>query len=651
MIRQDGVTVILPVQPGSEAALAQEIHNLDQLMQANRRQNFPAMSSLHFMAIAIIPGKTTGIRGATDPITAQRLMIEINFDGKLESFLQTLWGTHQNTMCAILRLCSTPTPTNYRSFRKLIYKFDRGFNTFFKALPGVTVDMIEKSASLYTYCKNTALQTRNSPDPEISSSHHQNPKKYCEYLENEVRGNQAANTSLFDVNNIWPREFTKALMPGVLSIITFLITIIALAGSGFGMPIENDQAPFKLFFTFLTLLVLALLFIFVLLKFFGDLSATTKASASTKEASKYAIPFSLFVSTAFIALAATPLIVIVMSINESWTLILYFGLILIWIFWRANAFLAIPGSASLDRFVNSIVHGIFLYPLILLGLQFIDIPHLSNAARLLSSTIVFFVILYLLSTPKILAAKMGILSAVIIWVAFPIVPQGMIGLVGQVAYSTILLVLYFYAHWICKIESLEKDDFEYPPFWPPGPIRDQVVLQECQNQQTQNHLLSYTKVKDTGISKFRVRTIKMVLFAIEHIDRLFGERAKLAGISTIHFARWVVLDDANLLFVTNYSGTWDAYLDEFIDEAHIGISAIWSNTHGFPRTRWLLNDGAELEQQFKMFARRSQLPTLLHYSAYPNLSIKQIQRNLLLNELLQKSDRTDAECEKIVRML
>jgi hypothetical protein len=49
--------------------------------------------------------------------------------------------------------------------------------------------------------------------------------------------------------------------------------------------------------------------------------------------------------------------------------------------------------------------------------------------------------------------------------------------------------------------------------------------------------------------------------------------------ASIHFARWVILPRTDkLLFLSNYDGGWERYLEDFIARAHAGLTAIWSNT-------------------------------------------------------------------------
>ncbi len=144
----------------------------------------------------------------------------------------------------------------------------------------------------------------------------------------------------------------------------------------------------------------------------------------------------------------------------------------------------------------------------------------------------------------------------------------------------------------------------------------------------QNHLSSVVTIKP-GL--FRQLTLRAVLTAIRLVAALSPTRGQLGGIRSIHFARWVITRDRRqLLFLSNFDGSWESYLGDFIDLAANGLTAVWTNTDnavGFPRTQLLTRLGARDEARFKAFARYGMVPTLLWYSAYPDLSVGNIATN------------------------
>ncbi len=110
---------------------------------------------------------------------------------------------------------------------------------------------------------------------------------------------------------------------------------------------------------------------------------------------------------------------------------------------------------------------------------------------------------------------------------------------------------------------------------------------------------------------------------------------KLGPMETIHFAHWVMLNQGRrLLFVSNFGGSWDSYLDDFTLKANRGLTLAWAHGIGFPKSLFMIFGGAGEGPAFIDWARRSMLPTLVWYKAYPQLSAMNINRNRRLREAL-----------------
>jgi hypothetical protein len=130
---------------------------------------------------------------------------------------------------------------------------------------------------------------------------------------------------------------------------------------------------------------------------------------------------------------------------------------------------------------------------------------------------------------------------------------------------------------------------------------------------------------------FRRTTLAVVLWLINGAARHVFNRANLAGVKTIHFARWTILDDQRrAIFTSNYDGSLESYMDDFIDKVAFGLNAAFSHGVGFPRTRFLFFEGAEREEEFKDYLQVHQLPTQVWYSAYDQLSAINLENNALI---------------------
>ena len=98
-------------------------------------------------------------------------------------------------------------------------------------------------------------------------------------------------------------------------------------------------------------------------------------------------------------------------------------------------------------------------------------------------------------------------------------------------------------------------------------------------------------------------------------------RGHLARVKTIHFARWVFLNGRKqMFFASNYDGSLEAYMDDFINKVGWGLNLLFSNGVGYPETSWLILGGADNEQKFKYYIFRHQLPVDVWYKAYPGLT-------------------------------
>lgn len=160
----------------------------------------------------------------------------------------------------------------------------------------------------------------------------------------------------------------------------------------------------------------------------------------------------------------------------------------------------------------------------------------------------------------------------------------------------------------------------------------------------QNHM---TAVSTLTSNFFRKRvSLVLALLAVERlIKTVVFQPGFLASIGTIHFAQWVRLPrTGKLVFLSNYDGSWQSYLEDFITKASAGLTGVWSNTADFPKTKWLFMKGAADGDRFKRWARRQQIPTGFWYSAYRDLTTLQIRNNVKIRQGLETATTlSDAE--------
>ncbi|HKJ43926.1 MAG TPA: hypothetical protein VKA27_17645, partial [Sunxiuqinia sp.] len=78
--------------------------------------------------------------------------------------------------------------------------------------------------------------------------------------------------------------------------------------------------------------------------------------------------------------------------------------------------------------------------------------------------------------------------------------------------------------------------------------------------------------------RIRHLTIKIVLQGINFAAHFLYNNGRLTGVDTIHFARWIMLDhNQRVLFLSNYDGSLESYMDDFINKVAWGLNAAFSN--------------------------------------------------------------------------
>lgn len=202
----------------------------------------------------------------------------------------------------------------------------------------------------------------------------------------------------------------------------------------------------------------------------------------------------------------------------------------------------------------------------------------------------------------------------------------------------LLFVLPFFA---IRLRMLERSD---PALF----IRpDDEYIRELAKLEDFDVTNQYNVFGDVKPGLFRKLSFKLILFLTNYVARHIYKRGFLTRIRTIHFARWVLMDDdRRAFFASNYDGSHESYMDDFINKAGWALNIAFGNAVGYPKTRWLIKDGAELEQPFKYTQRRHQIASQVWYKAYPDLTAVDLARNTRIRqgvEIRQPNDQAIRE--------
>jgi hypothetical protein len=197
-----------------------------------------------------------------------------------------------------------------------------------------------------------------------------------------------------------------------------------------------------------------------------------------------------------------------------------------------------------------------------------------------------------------------------------------------------------------RLRSLEKRDQE--TCWRVDQAYSDA-LASIEDQDVTNQFSALGGVKPGLV---RLWTLSFVLLIIDYAARHIYTRGRLARVRTIHFARWVWLDNRQrVIFMSNYDGSLEAYMDDFINKVGFGLNVVFSNGIGYPRANWLILDGCKDERKFKEYLRRHQLPTEVWYKAYPGLTAVDLERNARIRDGIDSNSMSETEAREWIGLL
>ncbi len=206
-----------------------------------------------------------------------------------------------------------------------------------------------------------------------------------------------------------------------------------------------------------------------------------------------------------------------------------------------------------------------------------------------------------------------------------------------------LLILPYF---VIRLRMLERSDPELS-------IRpDRKHIETMSLQEDHYATNQYNVFGDVKPGLFRLVTFKVLLMMVGWFARHIYNQGNLARIKTIHFARWDFLDDNHrVFFASNYDGTHESYMDDFINKMGWGLNLSFSCGVGYPTTKWMVQGGAYRELPFKYTQRRHQLRSEVWYKAYPDLTVIDILRNRRIREGVENRPSGKAQIRKWLSLI
>jgi hypothetical protein len=170
------------------------------------------------------------------------------------------------------------------------------------------------------------------------------------------------------------------------------------------------------------------------------------------------------------------------------------------------------------------------------------------------------------------------------------------------------------------------------PFLPldPGLKARLGKLVEAEDRPEHSHYNHVAGLSVLAEGHRRLRWVRtwLALFVLNLFYRTMFVKGKLVTIPSIHFAQWSLVDDRHVLFLTNYDGGADSYLDDFFNSLAQGVAFIWIDTEIFP--------GTMDPRHLKTWVRRGQTLASVWYrnAVYEGLTVGAINSNTYIRKRL-----------------
>jgi hypothetical protein len=143
--------------------------------------------------------------------------------------------------------------------------------------------------------------------------------------------------------------------------------------------------------------------------------------------------------------------------------------------------------------------------------------------------------------------------------------------------------------------------------------------------------------------RFRRAALRFGLRVLCKLSRAATTSGKVAGLETVHAARFMLLEDGRLLFFADFAEGVDVAFARLAERASGLLGMIWSHTCGFPASFGFWWGGARDGARLQAWARGGELRTPLCYSAYPELGTLDVHENAEIRGLLASTlDETRA---------
>lgn len=193
------------------------------------------------------------------------------------------------------------------------------------------------------------------------------------------------------------------------------------------------------------------------------------------------------------------------------------------------------------------------------------------------------------------------------------------------------------------------------PSKPSGKTMNEISVDKMAKLKEHEDIIYQNQLTQVFETKGGLRKIMLhfLLWVTNYGAKNWFVKGQLFGTPTIHFARWVFIDGGKrFVFFSNFDGTYDGYLGDFVDNNGWGLNAIYGAAKGYPKTYFVFGGGSYKILEFMGWGRETQVNTPIWYSAYPWSSLPQIiNKSELRVGLFSDEDLDDEEIDTLLHRI
>lgn len=190
---------------------------------------------------------------------------------------------------------------------------------------------------------------------------------------------------------------------------------------------------------------------------------------------------------------------------------------------------------------------------------------------------------------------------------------------------------------------------------PYGKSIDQVSMEHLKELKEQEDRIYQNQLSQVFETKGGLRKLmlKFLLWATNFAAKNWFVEGNLMGTPTIHFARWVFIDGGKrFVFFSNFDGSYNGYLGDFVDNNGWGLNAIYGAAVGYPKSTFMFGGGSYKILEFMGWGRQTQVPTGIWYSAYPWYGLQQIvSKSELRLELFDEIPKNNEQIRQMLKRI